>query len=235
MIVAPLQSSHPDSSARFSIIEHYVFEASLRPEPYGPWVCAVDAYVRALNPHSRNTRHPFLTQRRSCAVPLYSLQEIKMDVRWITLNDLLRGTQRMMKGKCSAFVRRPLGWWPSARIGILSSQRRPPLVFETLEPSFCVGRANGKTGNSVPIFDDKCEMRFEKSIRSRIDVTDQLAVTVKVRSVSSLMAGRKGDGIESAQIGGLKGSDFEHKTCQVRPRVAAASRRPRSSPRSAGA
>jgi hypothetical protein len=101
-----------------------------------------------------------------------------MKMRWIELDNLLRGTLRVIDGVRAALVRGPFVRWPRSGIGVLSAKLRPPFSLKSLLPFLGVRRTDGEPGNAVVVFDDKCQPRFEKSIRRGIDVTDQLAILV---------------------------------------------------------
>jgi hypothetical protein len=123
-----------------------------------------------------------------------------MEMRGMAFDDLSRAMLRVMNGVRAALVGRPFARWLRTGIGILSAKLRPPFRFEPLLPFFSIRRTDGKTGNALVVFDDEGELRFEQGVRCGIDVTDQLAVLVEVGGVSTLMAGCKGDRIESFEV-----------------------------------
>jgi hypothetical protein len=77
-------------------------------------------------------------------------------------------------------------------------------------------RTDGEAGNALVVFDDKGQPRFEKRIRRRIDVTDQLAILVQMRSVPTFVAGCKGDRVKRFKVGSSERSDCEHRTPPLR-------------------
>jgi hypothetical protein len=99
-------------------------------------------------------------------------------MRWIELDNLLRGTLRVIDSVSAALVRGPFGRRPRSRIGVLSAKLRPPFSLQSLLPFLGVRRTDGEPGNALVVFDDKGQSRFEKSIRRGIDVTDQLAILI---------------------------------------------------------
>jgi hypothetical protein len=101
-----------------------------------------------------------------------------MQMRWIELDNLLRGTLRAIDSVSAALVRGPFGRRPRSRIGVLSAKFWPPFSLQPLLPFPGVQRTDGEPGNALVILDGKRQPRFEKSIRRGIDVTDQLAIPV---------------------------------------------------------
>jgi hypothetical protein len=101
-----------------------------------------------------------------------------MEMRWIKLDNLLRGTLWVMDSVGAALVRGPFGHRPRSRIGVLSAKLRPPFSLQSLLPFPGVRRTDGEPGDALVVFDDKGQPRFEKSIGRGIDVTDQLAILV---------------------------------------------------------
>jgi hypothetical protein len=114
-----------------------------------------------------------------------------MEMRWIELDNLSRGTLRAMDSVSAALVRGPFGRRPRCRIGVLSAKLGPPFSLKPLLPCPGVRRTDGEPGNALVVFDDKGQLRFEKRIRRGIDVTDQLAILVQMRSVPTFVAGCK--------------------------------------------
>jgi hypothetical protein len=133
-----------------------------------------------------------------------------MKMRWIELDNLLRGTSRAMDGVCATLVRGPFGRRGRTRIGVLPAKFWPPFSLKPLLPRRGVRRTDAEPGNALVIFDDKGEPRFEKRIRRGIDVTDQLVIAVQVRSVPTFVAGCKGDCIKRVKVGRSERSDCEH-------------------------
>jgi hypothetical protein len=127
---------------------------------------------------SRGAGHPLREQHGSSAMSLNSLQQVQMQMCWIELDNLLRGTLWVIDSVCAALVRGPFGRRPRGRIGILSAKLGPPFSLQSLLPFPGVRRADGKPGDALVVLDDKRQPRFEKSIRRGIDVTDQLAILV---------------------------------------------------------
>jgi hypothetical protein len=101
-----------------------------------------------------------------------------MEMRWIELDDLLRGTPRAMDSVRATLVRGPFGRRRRSRIGVLSAKFWPPFSLQPLLPFPGVRRTDGEPGDALVVFDDKRQLRLEKSIRRGIDVTDQLAILV---------------------------------------------------------
>jgi hypothetical protein len=101
-----------------------------------------------------------------------------MQMRWIELDNPLRGTPRAMDSVRAALVRGPFGRRLCSRIGVLSAKLWPPFSLKPLLPCPGVRRTDGEPGDALVVFDDKRQLRLEKSIRRGIDVTDQLAILV---------------------------------------------------------
>jgi hypothetical protein len=133
-----------------------------------------------------------------------------MEMRWIELDNLLRGTPRAMDSVRAALVRGPSGRRCRSRVGVLSAKFWPPFSLKPLLPCSGVRRTDGEPGNALVVFDDKSQPRFEKRIRRGIDVTDQLVIAVQMRSVPTFVAGCKGDCIKRVKVGRSERSDCEH-------------------------
>ena len=101
-----------------------------------------------------------------------------MQMRWIELDNLLRGALRVMDSVSAALVRGPFGHRPRSRIGVLSAKLRPPFSLQSRLPFPGVRRTDGEPGDALVVLDDKRQPRFEKSIGCGIDVTDQFAILV---------------------------------------------------------
>jgi len=130
-----------------------------------------------------------------------------MQMRRIEIDNLSRGTSWVMDGVSAALVRGPFGRRPRSRIGVLSAEFWPPFSLKPLLPFPGVRRTDGEPGNALVILDDKGQPRFEKRIRRGIDVTDQLAIAVQMRSVPTFVAGCKGDRIKRFKVGRSERSD----------------------------
>jgi hypothetical protein len=124
-----------------------------------------------------------------------------MQMRWIELDNQLRGTRRAMDNVRTALVRGPFGRRRRTRIGVLSAKFWPPFSLKPLLPRRGVRRTDGEPGNAHVVLDDKGQPRFEKRIRRGIDVTDQLAILIQMRSVPTFVAGCKGDRIKRFKVG----------------------------------
>jgi hypothetical protein len=101
-----------------------------------------------------------------------------MQMRWIELDNPLRGTPRAMDSVRAALVRGPFGRRLCSRIGVLSAKFWLPFSLKPFLPCPGIRRTDGEPGDALVIFDDKGQPRFEKRIRRGIDVTDQLAIVV---------------------------------------------------------
>src|SRR4051794_33295031 len=153
--------------------------------------------------------YPLREQHRSSATSLSSLQQVQMQMRWIELDNLLRGTARAMDSVHAALVRGPFGRRRRSRIGVLSAKFWPPFSLKPLLPCPGVRGTDGEPGNALVVLDDKGELRFEKRIGRGIDVTDQLAILIQMRSVPTFVAGCKGDRIKRYKVGSSERSDCE--------------------------
>jgi len=169
------RAPHPDGAVRGTILELQAIEAAPGPEPDGSCIRTIDADMRGRDP---GAGHPLREQHRSSATSLSSLQQVQMEMRWIELDNLLRGTPRAMDSVRAALVRGPFGRRRRSRIGVLSAKFWPPFSLKPLLPRRGVRRTDGEPRTALVILDDKGQPRFEKRIRRGIDVTDQLAIFV---------------------------------------------------------
>jgi len=152
---------HPDGCARASILELQAIEASPGPEPDGSCIRTVDADMRGPDALSRGAGHPLREQHRSSATSLRSLQQVQMEMRWIELDNLLRGALRVMDRVSAALVRGPFGHRPRSRIGVLPAKFWPPFSLKSLLPFSRVRSADGEPGNALVVFGDKGQAWFE--------------------------------------------------------------------------
>jgi Ca2+/Na+ antiporter len=135
-------------------------ETAPRPELQRSQVGAIDANVHSQRTPVACEIKPRAQKHCTESLVLQPRQEIQMDVRREFARDVRRRPLRMMNHSMALLVCRPIAG-PSLGIEVLLPQTGPPLAFEPRFPDLCVGDANGKSGDSAIIFDDKSEIGLE--------------------------------------------------------------------------
>src|SRR5882724_1996521 len=105
----PSGSAHPDSAASYAPLQFQVLKTILAPEPKGSLVGAIDTDMYCGCAALCCQIKPRLQQHQSDALPLHAGQQIRMEMRRISIRHVAQGELRVMDRKGSARVSHPGG------------------------------------------------------------------------------------------------------------------------------